>query len=239
MVEVVVALTGICALTSALWPVEYAAAGIVTPHLVDLPGRELAGDLWDRVAHPSYALLQVLWLVAVVMRWRSSDLVVRRQLFVLALPVALSAVALLAGLAVAGSPRAGLLAACLVPVGAGWAVVHGQHLATYGALSWLSRVGPTSADLPTDLARAARDAVGATRSRLWVGDRDRLDVIGVWPPTEEDLPPQGIAALQTDARTRVRAVLRGDQIIGALGVDLDDGSRLSLAEERLLDHLVG
>lgn len=81
-------------------------------------------------------------------RW-SSRWLVRRQLAWLVAAVAISVVALVVGLVGWGTPRAGLLSATLVPVAAGWAIVHGQHVAAYSALSWLSRAG-TKFGLPPD-----------------------------------------------------------------------------------------
>ncbi len=44
----------VCSLLSALWPVEYAAAGVVTAHPFDLGGADAAGDVWRVLAHPFY-----------------------------------------------------------------------------------------------------------------------------------------------------------------------------------------
>ena len=111
-----------CSLLSALWPVEYAEAGVVTAHPFSLPGADVASSVWDVVAHPVYLLLQLLWLVAVAARWRESDGVVRRQLTVMLAAVGASVVGLVVGIAAAGTPRAGILLAALVPLAAGWAM---------------------------------------------------------------------------------------------------------------------
>ena len=83
------------------------------------------------------------------MRWRSSDGIARRQLVLVIAAAAFSVAALLVGLAIWETPVPGLISATLVPVTAGWAIVHGQHVAAYSALTWLSRTGPESRDLPT------------------------------------------------------------------------------------------
>lgn len=117
------ALTLLLSLISALWPVEYAAAGIHTSPPFQLPGTATARAFWDAVAHPTYAVVQVVWVVAVVARWRRANGNLRNQLALLAAAVALPTVALLAGLAITGSPRLGLLLTPLVPVAAGWSIV--------------------------------------------------------------------------------------------------------------------
>lgn len=223
----IVAVVTVLALLSALWPVEYEAASVGGPHPFTLPGGPTAQAVWSAVAHPVYALLQALWVVALVVRWRVSGPVVRRQLLVLAVPVAGSVIALLIGLAVWGSPNGLLLATALVPVGAGWAIVHGQHLVAYGALSWLSRAGG-SADLPTDLARAVAEAMDAP-AVVWVGDGDRLDAIGVWPASDTDIAPTPLAAL-----AQARPVRRDGEVVGAISVT---GADLTRAQDRLLDDL--
>ena len=111
-----------CSVVSALWPVEYASTGVATPHPLSLAGADHVAEVWQWVAHPFYAVLQVLMVVAVVARWRLSDGVVRRQLTVLLVAVAVSAIGVAAGLLVEGSPRAGLLLAPLIPIAGGWAM---------------------------------------------------------------------------------------------------------------------
>ena len=93
------------------------------------------------------------------------------------------------------TPRAGLLSATLVPVAAGWAILYGQHVAAYSALSWLSRAGRQSNDLSTDMARAAAEALLASGATLWAGE-ERLHAIGVWPETNASMEPTTIDVLQ-------------------------------------------
>ena len=76
---VVVVLALGCAAVSAIWPVEYASAGVVTPHPFHAGTPDLVARVWDAVAHPAYVGFQVLWVVALVQRWRTSDGNVRRQ----------------------------------------------------------------------------------------------------------------------------------------------------------------
>lgn len=112
----------VCSTLSALWPVEYADTGVRTPHPFSLTGGETADAIWSAVAHPAYAAFQLLWVVAVVVRWRQSSGSARSQLTVMLAAVAVSAVALIGGLIVAGTPRAGILTAALVPIAAGVAI---------------------------------------------------------------------------------------------------------------------
>ncbi|MEO6606761.1 MAG: LuxR C-terminal-related transcriptional regulator [Aeromicrobium sp.] len=111
-----------CSLLSALWPVEYADTGVRTPHPLSLGGADTADAIWSALAHSTYVGLQLLWVVAVVVRWRQSSGSTRSQLTVMLGAVAVSAAALVIGLIVAGSPRAGILAATLIPVAAGVAI---------------------------------------------------------------------------------------------------------------------
>jgi DNA-binding CsgD family transcriptional regulator len=108
---------------SALWPVEYQAAGIHTAAPFHLAGAGTAGEAWDAVAHPVYAMFQVTWLVGVLARWRQANGILRNQLALLAAAVGIATTGLLIGLAIWGSPRLGLLMTPLVPIAAGWSMV--------------------------------------------------------------------------------------------------------------------
>ena len=108
---------------SALWPVEYTAAGIHADPVFHLTGAETAADVWDAVAHPVYALIQLIWLIAVLARWRRANGILRNQLALLGAAVGIATVALAIGLLASGSPRPGLLATPLLPVAAGWGMV--------------------------------------------------------------------------------------------------------------------
>lgn len=226
----------LCAAASALWPVEYEAAAVMARHPINATAPPAIAEAWAAIAHPVYAILQMLWLVAIVARWRGAGALVRRQLAWLVTAAGLSVVALLTGLVVSGSPRAGVLAAVLVPIAAGIAIVHGQHLAAYAALSWLSRAAPDTSDRPTDLAAAA--ALAGSAAVLWMGDAGRLHAIGVWPPSEEAIEPRSLAVL-VDASPGgyARAVTTGDVVIGALTVTPGAAAGPSRNERRLLDDL--
>lgn len=180
-----VALTTAIALSSALWPVGYKSAGVNTPPPFTGPGEGPSVAAWTAVAHTTFAAFQTVWLVAVVARWRSSGSAVRRQLGFVGATVALSLVALAVGLVGFGSPTPGLLAACLVPVAAGWAIVHRQSLATHAAFDWLSRRSD-SGELPSDLAAAVAQTLDASRVELGAGNTAKTRPVGVWPLNSED-----------------------------------------------------
>ena len=144
-----------------------------------LSGYGAASAVWSHLAHPVYAAFQLLWVVVVVQRWRAADGHVRQQLTVVLGASTVSVGALLVGLAGWSTPRAGLLAAALVPVAAGWAIVHGQHVAVYSALSWLSRSAADSEDLPTSLARAVSNALSVPAVLWMAGGEERLLALGV------------------------------------------------------------
>jgi DNA-binding CsgD family transcriptional regulator len=233
-----------CSGLSALWPVEYAATGVVTDHPLDVGGLGTATSVWTGLAHPAYTVFQLLWVVAVAMRWRASGRLVRVQLAWVGLAVTLSTALLVVGLAVWGTPRLGLLSAALVPVAAGWAIVHGQHLAAYSALSWLSRAGTASQDLPTELARATAEALAAGQATLWIGKDAELHAVGGWPNHGASTAPNGepvgigavsLAALRAAPSLLLRPVTREGSVIGAITVSRPD--RLSLIEEQLFDDL--
>lgn len=229
----VVVVSVVCASLSALWPVEYASAGLSTRHPVNAEAPDAVSAVWSALAHPAYVGFQVLWVVAVVARWRTAGGHVRRQLAWLVLAAGLSAVALVVGLAGWGTPRAGILAATLVPLAAGWAIVHGQHRAAYSALTWLSRTGPHADDLPGEFAKAVAQALDAPAATLWMGPADDLQPVGVWPENGTEVPRTPEEAPDRHLRT----VSRGGRVIGAVSVDRPVTEALSLAEGRLLDDL--
>jgi DNA-binding CsgD family transcriptional regulator len=237
VVVAVILLMAACATSSALWPVEYASAGVRTLHPWQAGTPTYAARAWSAIAHPAYATLQLLWVVAVVDRWRRSDGHVRSQLLWLLGAAAISAGTLAVGLAGWTTAEPGLLAASLIPLTAGWAIVHGQHLAAYSALTWLSRSGPRPQDLPNDLARAAARALGAPRATLWMGDPSQLHAVGVWPETVDPIAPCDLESLRASTNTHLRAVTKAGSVIGALAVEHAGSSRISLAESRLLDDL--
>ena len=235
---VLVAVVGLAlfgSLLSALWPVGYDAAGVAQGHPWAASSPAVAERTWDVVVLPSFVVFQVLWVVALVARWRTRS--ASREIAWLLAAAAISAVALVVGLSFAGSPGAGLLTAPLVPIAAGLAVVHGQAAATYSALSWLSRSDADPADLPAGLARAAAEALRASDASVWLGPEDRLHPVGLWPETGVEPMPSSVGELSAVFGRSVRPVVRGGAVTGALAVRRSDP--LSRAEERLLDDLAG
>ena len=226
-----------CAAMSMLWPVEYAAADVRTDHPWATTTPAVVMTLWTAVAHPSYAALQLLWVVALVVRWRSSDGGVRQQLAWVAGAAAVSLVALVVGLVGWGTPVPGLLLVTLVPVAAGWAIVHGQHAAAYLALTWLSRSGPDADDLASEFAGAVAQALSAATATLWVASGEHLRAVGVWPEHDEQVTPSSLSALADASGTLVRPVVSHSTVVGALSIVRPAAERLSLAEDRLLTDL--
>lgn len=237
VVAAVIAVAAVCATLSAIWPVEYESAGLSTVHPVNAEAPVVMSAVWSVIAHPAYVVFQVLWVVAVVARWRSSDGHVRRQLAWLVLAAGVSVSALVIGLVGWGTPVPGILSASLVPFAAGWAIVHGQHLATYSALTWLSRAEPQSEDLPSQFAKAVAQALNGRGATLWIGPADELHAVGVWPETIESIGLADLPSLGNSRDRHVHIVSRGGEVIGALSVDRERADSLSFAEKRLLDDL--
>ena len=234
VVVIIVAVAAICSVASAIWPVEYSSAQITTAHPLNAVTPGLVASAWMAVAHPIYAGFQLLWIVAVAVRWRRANDGVRRQLAWLAGAATISVTALIVGLLAAGTPTPGLLSAALLPIAAGWAIVHGERTNEYVALSWLSREG-MSDELPTGIARAAATALDAAGARLWMGSAPRLEAIGVWPPSSGFGASTTLDALEHGGH--VRAVKRDDEVIGALSVDRSATNALSASERRLFADL--
>jgi DNA-binding CsgD family transcriptional regulator len=236
VVAAIVIVAAGCAFLSAGWPVEYASAGVSTMDPVNPRTPQGVASVWSAVAHPAYVVFQALWVLAIVARWRTAGAQVRRQLAWLVSAAAASLAALAAGLVAWGTPRPGVLAASLIPVAAGWAIVHGQHVAAYSALSWLSRSGVHSDDLPTDLVRAVAEALTAPGATLWIGS-EQLHAVGVWPVREEEIAATTLTALRGSRERQTRVVSSRGSVVGALTVDRDPANHLSLAERRLFDDL--
>ncbi|WP_242494844.1 helix-turn-helix domain-containing protein [Nocardioides zhouii] len=227
---VVVVLAVACSALSLLWPVEYAAAGLRVAHPLADAAPDVVASVWSALAHSTYVAFQLLWPVALLLRWRSATGWVRRQLAWLLLAAGVAVLVLVIGLVGWRTPTPGLLAATLVPVIAGLAIVHGQHAAAYAALTWMSRRGPAADDLAGDLTRATSEALSAPAT-LWLGSADVLQPVGVWPPSTEDPPPVAVTELPPVSR---RLDL-DEHRVGALTVDRTIA--LSAAEVRLLDDL--
>ncbi|UDY36041.1 helix-turn-helix domain-containing protein [Dermatobacter hominis] len=188
------ALTAVLAVVSAVWPVGTTSAGVLTPYPFSVGGDDAAASLWDALSRPTFVAFQVLWLAAVVARWRVSGPTVRRQLTVVGLAVGASLVALCVGLVGWGTPTPGLLAVCLVPLAAGWAIVHGQYLATHAAFTWLVGRSPDDDSLPADLARAVAGALDAEAATVWVRRHGRFHVAGTWPSSSRPEPAEDFSA---------------------------------------------
>lgn len=230
----VVVLAVLCSTASALWPVEYSSAQVVMPHPFSGAAPEVIATAWSAVAHPAYALFQLLWVVAIILRWRISGGETRRQLAWLAAVAALSATALLVGLAVGGTPVPGLLSATLLPLAAGWVIVHGEHATAYAALSWLSRE-PHPDELPMGMARAAAGALAAREARVWMGNDRRLECVGAWPADSDPRTPITLAKLESGGLAR--AVRRDGEVVGAISIERLTDEALSTLERRLFDDL--
>jgi DNA-binding CsgD family transcriptional regulator len=230
------AVTVLIAATSALWPVGYASAGVTTPAPFELPGVDAVAAIWAPVSRAAFATFQVLWIVAVAARWRRSSGTVRRQLVVLGASAATSVAALVVGLVGWGSPTAGLLAACLVPVAAGWAIVHGQYLATRSALTWLTRRSDDVEALPAELAGAIASSLGARQVTIWIRGNGILHPIGAWPLGVDEPDPVTVDGLDDRADLIRRSIRFGGTALGELTVDR--ALPLSRHDDRLLDGFV-
>lgn len=108
------------AAVSALWPVEYDENAVTTPFPFELPGFGLAADIWPAISIPTYIGLQILWLPALIVRWRQSDAVVRRQLLAVLGVLTVALVALVVGLVGFQTATPGLLALVPLPPVLGW-----------------------------------------------------------------------------------------------------------------------
>ncbi|HVR31659.1 MAG TPA: histidine kinase [Acidimicrobiia bacterium] len=115
------AVAALMATMSALWPVDHDRIGMVSPHPLELSGSETAARLWPYLL-PSYALFQVLWTAAVVVRLRRARGDEARQMRWLVYATVMAMVLLVAGLAVLRSPVPGALVVPLIPVAAGIAI---------------------------------------------------------------------------------------------------------------------
>lgn len=222
-------LAAVCAMLSALWPVEWASAGLTGLPPFSLPGAATAAAVWPVLAPPLYLALQLSWIVAVAVRWRAARS--RAPLLGLLLGVAAAFVVLAVGLMVEGSARLGLVVVSLVPLVAGWSALHGHVLARYRALSWLTDAHQGRVALPTALARTAAQALDAPRASVWMGNEAALHAVGVWPDTNVDPAPSPLAGLPG----RAWPVRSGGEVVGALVVP--EVTVLTRREERMMQDL--
>ncbi len=116
------AVAALMATTSALWPVDYDRVGLVSSHPLEVPGSQVAARLWPYLL-PSYALFQVLWTAAVVVRLRLARGDEAHQMRWLVYATVMATVLLATGLAVFRTAVPGLLALPLIPVAAGIAIL--------------------------------------------------------------------------------------------------------------------
>jgi signal transduction histidine kinase len=117
----------VLAVTSASWPVDYDRSGLVVDHPFRLSGADAAQSFFDVARPVCFTGFQLLWLGCVVRRYLAAPPDEARQLRWLVSAIALSVLALVAGLVADGSPMAGLLAWSLVPVAAGIAIVESSY----------------------------------------------------------------------------------------------------------------
>lgn len=219
-----------CAVTSALWPVEWRSAGLPVAPPFRLAGTATATDIWRAAAHPLYLLLQLSWVIAVAQRWRAGR--GRAPLLGLFVGAALAFVVLAIGVATVGSATPGLVMASLIPLLAGWSAVHGHTLARYRALSWLTDTRREPAALPAVLARTAADALAAPAAVVWMGDEAAMHAVGVWPEDVEVGPgPRSLGVLGP----HTWPVSSGARIVGALVVP--EVTTLTRSEDRIMRDL--
>jgi len=121
-VAAMVSTGAVLALTSALWPVEYARLHLAVPHPLDVGGYEVAQPLWA-VLKWAYLLFQLVWMACVVVRLKHARGDEARQLTWFVYAVVMGAAAMVFGLLVFDSPTLGVLAVPIVPVVAGVAIV--------------------------------------------------------------------------------------------------------------------
>ncbi|MFI5955942.1 histidine kinase [Cryptosporangium sp. NPDC051539] len=113
----------VLATVSALWPVEYDRTALVAPHPLALPGGPEAQAFYD-VARPiGYLLFQLVWVASLVVRLRRARGDEARQLRLIVFVAAATAVVMVGGLLIWGSPLPGVLAVPLVAVAAGAAIL--------------------------------------------------------------------------------------------------------------------
>ncbi|MBJ7453229.1 MAG: hypothetical protein JHC71_14270 [Blastococcus sp.] len=66
---------------------------------------------------------------------------------------------------------------------------------------------------------------------------DELHAVGVWPETDDPIPPTTLAALQDRPDHQVRVVRSRGAVVGAVSLDRPRDDHLSLSESRLFDDL--
>jgi signal transduction histidine kinase len=123
LVGVLAGVGSVLSSVSALWPVEWARTGLVAGPPFALAGRA-AADTFYGVARPvGYLLFQLTWVACVVVRVRRARGDEARQLRWFLYAAAVSAVVMVLGLVVWGSPLPGTLTVPLLAVAAGAAIL--------------------------------------------------------------------------------------------------------------------
>lgn len=122
LVAAMVAVSVPVALTSALWPVEYAENSLAVSHPLQLGGYDTAQRLWNVAGPAGYLALQVAWVACVVARMRRAGGDEARQLWWFAYAVVVAAAAMVLGVVAFGSPALGVLIVPVVPLAAGVAI---------------------------------------------------------------------------------------------------------------------
>lgn len=120
------AMTGVgaaLAVTSALWPVEYADNQLAVAHPLRVGGADAAEDVWSLIGPIAYLSFQLAWAACVVMRLRRARGDEARQLRWFVYAVGVGAVVMAGGLALLGSPGPGVLSVPVIGVAAGVAIL--------------------------------------------------------------------------------------------------------------------
>jgi signal transduction histidine kinase len=123
VVAVMLAVGAALAVVSALWPVEYAENSLPVDHPLHVGGAATAQDVWSVAGPAAYLGFQLAWLACLVVRLRRADADEVQQVKWFGSGVALAAVAMVGGLIVFGTATLGVLAAPLIPVAAGAAIL--------------------------------------------------------------------------------------------------------------------
>ena len=108
---------------SALWPVEYDRVPLAAPHPLHLPGATAATAIHPIAMGVGYPVFQLIWVMCAIWRLVRAEGDESRQLRWFVCAVAATGAVMAVGLIGWGTPVPGLLAAPLVPVAAGAAIL--------------------------------------------------------------------------------------------------------------------
>ena len=118
-------------------------------------------------------------------------------------------------------------------------LVYGDRATPYEVLSDLSERFAAAYSLDDVLPRLARvtgEAVGATRTRVWLRSGDRIHVAAAWP--EDGASPDEILVTGDDVPglpdPHVFPVRHGDRLLGAVSVTMPAAEPLGPSQEKLL-----